>query len=34
LGEVLLGTSGWHYKDWVGPFYKEKKESKLAADSQ
>jgi len=34
LGEILLGTSGWHYKDWVGPFYREKKESKLAAYSK
>ena len=34
MGELLLGTSGWHYKDWVGPFYREKKESKLAAYSK
>lgn len=20
-GEVWIGTSGWHYKHWVGPFY-------------
>ena len=32
--EILLGTSGWHYKEWVGPFYKEKKESKLSAYSK
>jgi len=31
MGEILLGTSGWHYMDWVGPFYKEKRESKLVA---
>jgi len=34
LGEILLGTSGWHYKDWVGPFYRGKDESKLAAYSR
>jgi uncharacterized protein YecE (DUF72 family) len=21
MGEVILGTSGWYYKTWVGPFY-------------
>ncbi len=20
-GKLLIGTSGWSYKDWVGPFY-------------
>ncbi|HUC18261.1 MAG TPA: DUF72 domain-containing protein [Acetobacteraceae bacterium] len=20
-GEILVGTSGWHYRHWVGPFY-------------
>ena len=34
MGDILLGTSGWHYNDWVGPFYKEKKESKLATYSK
>jgi len=34
LGRVLLGCSGWSYKDWVGPFYREKKESKLKAYSE
>jgi len=34
VGDVLLGCSGWHYKDWVGPFYKTEKESKLAAYSR
>jgi len=29
LGEVLLGTSGWSYDEWVGPFYRSKQESKL-----
>lgn len=28
MGEIMLGTSGWSYKDWVGPFF-EKKEKKL-----
>jgi len=31
VGKILLGCSGWHYKDWVGPFYRTEKESKLAA---
>ncbi len=34
MGEILLGCSGWSYKDWVGPFYKTKKESKLKAYSK
>jgi uncharacterized protein YecE (DUF72 family) len=34
LGEILLGTSGWHYKDWVGPVYKEKEKSMLSAYSK
>lgn len=21
MGNLLIGTSGWSYKDWVGPFY-------------
>jgi uncharacterized protein YecE (DUF72 family) len=33
MGEILLGTSGWHYKDWVGPVYRDEKKSKLAAYS-
>lgn len=28
LNNVLLGTSGWSYKEWVGPFY-EKSKKKL-----
>ena len=23
-GKVYIGTSGWHYRHWVGPFYPEK----------
>ncbi|MFQ5758284.1 MAG: DUF72 domain-containing protein [Candidatus Bathyarchaeia archaeon] len=34
MGEVLLGCSGWSYKDWVGPFYKAEKKSKLKAYSK
>ena len=34
MGELLLGCSGWHYKDWVGPFYRDETESKLAAYSR
>lgn len=33
MSRILLGTSGWYYKDWVGPLYKEKKERKLATYS-
>jgi len=29
LGDILLGTSGWSYDEWVGPFYRSKQESKL-----
>lgn len=25
LDNILLGTSGWSYKEWVGPFYEESK---------
>jgi len=28
---VFLGTSGWSYKDWIGPFYTEKDKSMLQA---
>ena len=24
MGDVYIGTSGWHYKHWKGPFYPEK----------
>ncbi|KPV63673.1 MAG: hypothetical protein AOA65_1224 [Candidatus Bathyarchaeota archaeon BA1] len=30
----MLGCSGWHYKDWVGPLYRTAEESKLAAYSK
>ena len=29
--KILLGTSGWSYKDWIGPFYTEKDRSMLHA---
>ena len=25
MTEILLGTSGWSYKEWVGPFYEDAK---------
>lgn len=28
--ELRIGTSGWHYKDWWGPFYPEKLRKKDA----
>lgn len=24
MAEIRIGTSGWHYKHWCGPFYEEK----------
>ena len=32
--KVLFGTSGWSYKEWIGPFYKEKDKSMLQAYSK
>ncbi len=34
MQKIWLGTSGWSYKDWVGPFYKTDEESKLKAYSR
>ena len=34
LGKILLGTSGWDYKDWIGPFYKTEDERKLYSYSK
>ena len=31
---VLLGTSGWSYREWVGPFYKKGEKSRLKAHSK
>jgi len=25
MAEILLGTSGWSYKEWIGPFYSDEK---------
>ena len=27
-GKVYIGTSGWHYKHWLGDFYPEKLRAK------
>jgi uncharacterized protein YecE (DUF72 family) len=32
--KVFLGTSGWSYRDWIGPFYNEKDKSLLRAYSK
>jgi len=34
MGTILLGCSGWSYKDWVGPFYRAENESMLKAYSE
>ena len=34
LNNILLGTSGWSYRDWIGPFYKKKDKSMLRAYSK
>ena len=34
LGDLFLGTSGWHYKEWVGALYKDNTEDKLRAYSR
>src|SRR3989304_4115365 len=34
MGEILLGTSGWSYKEWIGPFYQKGAKSMLAAYSR
>jgi uncharacterized protein YecE (DUF72 family) len=31
MGEIRLGTSGWSYKEWIGPFYRETDKSMLMA---
>jgi uncharacterized protein YecE (DUF72 family) len=31
LGQVFLGTSGWSYKEWIGPFYSKEDKSMLRA---
>lgn len=34
MDKILLGCSGWSYKEWIGPFYKAEKESMLKAYSE
>jgi len=34
LNNIFLGTSGWSYRDWIGPFYKKKEKSMLSAYSK
>ncbi len=34
MDKILLGTSGWSYRDWIGPFYKKKEKSMLKAHSK
>jgi uncharacterized protein YecE (DUF72 family) len=29
--KILLGTSGWSYREWIGPFYTKKEKSMLQA---
>jgi uncharacterized protein YecE (DUF72 family) len=31
LDNIRLGTSGWSYREWIGPFYKKKEKSMLSA---
>jgi uncharacterized protein YecE (DUF72 family) len=31
LSQVILGTSGWSYKEWIGPFYSKEDKSMLRA---
>ncbi len=31
LNNILLGTSGWSYREWIGPFYGRKEKSMLHA---
>jgi uncharacterized protein YecE (DUF72 family) len=34
LDNIRLGTSGWSYREWIGPFYKKKEKSMLSAYSK
>jgi len=34
MGEIRLGTSGWSYREWVGPFYPDSKTRMLSHYSQ
>ncbi|UCF58893.1 MAG: DUF72 domain-containing protein [Candidatus Bathyarchaeota archaeon] len=34
MDNIWLGTSGWSYREWIGPFYKKKEKSMLSAYSK
>ena len=34
MDKILLGCSGWSYKEWIGPFYKTEEKSMLKAYSE
>ena len=34
MNNILLGTSGWSYREWIGPFYKKREKSMLKAHSK
>ena len=34
MPQTLLGTSGWSYQEWVGPFYENQSDNKLVAYSR
>jgi uncharacterized protein YecE (DUF72 family) len=34
LDNILLGTSGWSYKEWIGPFYSKGEKSMMRAHSK
>ena len=34
LENILLGTSGWSYKEWIGPFYRKGEKSMMKAHTK
>ena len=34
LENILLGTSGWSYKEWIGPFYRKGEKSMMKAHAK
>lgn len=34
MNNIFLGTSGWSYREWIGPFYKKAEKSMLRAHSK
>ncbi|MCW4001664.1 MAG: DUF72 domain-containing protein [Candidatus Bathyarchaeota archaeon] len=34
MNNILLGTSGWSYREWIGSFYKKREKSMLKAHSK